>query len=132
MKNGIQLSEKHGVNPSMNKCFWCGEVKELILFGRMKGDKEAPREVVMNLEPCEKCKKMFAQGVLMVEVTKDGSRFNNSPRFGIKSSEGGVFYPTGRFCVLKEGATKYPKGSSVLTDIKTMDMILSENKEEKK
>ena len=42
MSKGIKLSPKHGVNPSMDLCFWCGQPKGLILCGRMhekKGDR---------------------------------------------------------------------------------------------
>ena len=32
---GIKLSPKHGLNPSMDLCFWCGEPKGVILCGHM-------------------------------------------------------------------------------------------------
>ena len=51
----IPISPKHGVNPSLGLCFYCTKPKEVILFGRMKEDAEAPRQVVSNMDPCDKC-----------------------------------------------------------------------------
>ena len=40
----IKVSEKHGVNPSMEVCFICGQdTGAILLLGRLPGDKEAPR-----------------------------------------------------------------------------------------
>ena len=55
---GIYMSEAHGVNPSMEVCFWCGKNKGVVLFGKLKGDKKAPRECAFNYEPCDKCKEL--------------------------------------------------------------------------
>jgi hypothetical protein len=79
---GIRLSEKHGVNPSMSICFFCGKEKnELILPGRLKGDREAPRKAVWNYEPCDECRKLMKEGV-MVCIVKDGSNPENPFRTG--------------------------------------------------
>lgn len=63
----IKLSQKYGVNPAMNICFFCGETKELLLLGRLPGDEKAPREVCTNLEPCDVCKEKFKEGILIIE-----------------------------------------------------------------
>jgi hypothetical protein len=88
MGKGIRISEKHGVNPSMSRCIICGEAgNEIILFGRLPGDAEAPRlGPVTSFEPCEKCRKQYLDvGVLLIEI--DGK-------------------PTGRIAVLKDEAFK--------------------------
>ena len=64
----IKLSKKHGLNPTMNVCFYCGETKELLLLGRLKNDEEAPRTVCTDLEPCDNCKEKFQEGILLIEV----------------------------------------------------------------
>jgi len=92
MSKGIKISEKHGVNPSLEQCFFCGEPKGIILFGRLKEDAEAPREVCLNHEPCDKCKGYMEQGVMLVSV-KDGSDRKNPCR-------------TGAIAVIKEEAVK--------------------------
>jgi len=79
---GIKLSKKHGVNPSMSICFFCGKEKnEIVLPGKLKGDAEAPRKAVWNYEPCDECKKYMSEGV-MVCVVKDGSSPKNPYRTG--------------------------------------------------
>ncbi len=65
----ITISEKHGLNPSISLCFYCGKEKnELVLPGRLKGDIEAPRKAVWSMEPCDDCKKYMAEGVLLCVV----------------------------------------------------------------
>jgi len=81
----------------MDICFFCGEAKGIALFGKMKGDAEAPREVLLNYEPCDKCKKLMAQGTTIIEVVTD-SNGNMEIQEGI--------YPTGRWCVMRSAAAK--------------------------
>ena len=70
--SGIRISPKHGVNPSMSRCYFCGgEKNELILTGMLPGDAEAPREAVWNTEPCDQCKEYMKQGVIIISV-RDG------------------------------------------------------------
>ena len=132
MSKGITLSPKHGVNPSMDLCFWCGQPKGIILCGRMhekKGDRtdvEAPKGMVMNLEPCDKCKENFSLGVQIIEVTDDGSKFNNDLTFAIKAEDNKVKWPTGRFVVMKAESIKGGKpGMRMLCDTATMDKIFA-------
>lgn len=86
--SSIRVSEKHGVNPSLEQCFVCGEAKGVVLFGRMKGDAEAPRQVCMDKEPCDKCKEHMTMGVILISV-KEGTDMDNP-------------YRTGGWCVVKE------------------------------
>ena len=66
-KDEILLSPKHGLNPSMQLCFYCGECKGIALMGKLKDDKEAPRECVTDLEPCDKCKEKYKEYSLIIE-----------------------------------------------------------------
>lgn len=81
MPRPITLSEKHGVNPSIIQCFFCLESKGIALCGRLPGDKEAPREVCVDKEPCDKCKKHMESGVMMISV-RDGESGDNPYRTG--------------------------------------------------
>ena len=65
----IKLSPNHGVNPSLDMCFWCGESKGILLLGQLENDVEAPREMLTSYEPCDKCAELFTQGVHIIEVT---------------------------------------------------------------
>jgi hypothetical protein len=96
--SGIVLSPKHGVNPSMSQCFWCGECEEIILFGRLKEDAEAPRIVCMGYEPCTKCAEQFKQGVQVIEVTTIAEPKDQVPI--ALDDKGNNTYPTGRMVVI--------------------------------
>lgn len=70
--SGIRVSPQHGVNPTVFKCFYClGGKNELGLLGMLPGDVEAPREMIYDMEPCDKCKDLMQQGVIVISV-KDG------------------------------------------------------------
>lgn len=126
MSKGIRISEKYGLNPSITTCFWCGKDVGVALFGRTKGDVEAPKRICLDLEPCDECQKRFAEGVHFIEVTPDGSRYGNSPKFAFRpEGEAIPMYPTGRFAVVKATAVKDGKpGMKFLCDKEAMDKIL--------
>ncbi len=89
----IRVSEKHGVNPSMGVCFFCGEDDgTIILPGRLEGDKEAPRRAVWSHEPCPTCKDYMKQGVILISVRADPDADVTNP------------YRTGGFVVMKDEA----------------------------
>jgi len=99
MAKNIKLSEKHGVNPSLDICFWCGTPKGVALFGKLRDDKEAPREVVTGYDPCDECKKNMAMGITFIEASSDHGY-------------------TGRWWVLKEEAVRgFIKDKSLLDDV---------------
>lgn len=71
---GITLSEKHGINPSLMLCPYCGKETGIALFGKLKGDEEAPKNIIGN-DLCGECKEKVENGfVLIIEArqTKDG------------------------------------------------------------
>lgn len=114
MSKSIKLSPKHGLNPCIPVCFFCGEEKkEIALFGHI-GDKrkgedyEAPMKAVLDFEPCEKCREQFSRGVLLIEVT-------TTPEYiGMPIAENA--YPTGRYVVVKPEALNgdFKAGSKAL------------------
>lgn len=55
----IKFSPKHGLNPTIPVCFFCGQQKNEIAFmGRLAGDAEAPRNLILDYEPCDHCSDM--------------------------------------------------------------------------
>lgn len=97
-KDGIRISEKHGVNPTLGVCAWCGEeTGEIAMLGYLPGDVEAPKHTVLSYAPCEECKKKWEQGVAIIEVSRR-PRHENQPEI----VEGA--YPTGRLAVIDEKA----------------------------
>ena len=127
---GIPISKKHGLNPSCALCFFCGEEKEVVLFGRLKGDVKAPCEVLMDYEPCNKCKEIFKQGSLLLEVDVKPIT-DNQP--AIKQEENQKLYPTGRFNLIKKEACEQIFGrifEKALIDVPTWNMIFANPNQE--
>lgn len=90
----IQLSKKHGLNPSLGVCFVCGEDDgTVVLPGQLKGDAEAPRRAVWTREPCPTCKGWMAKGIVFLSV-REGEHGENP-------------YRTGKLAVLKEEAVSH-------------------------
>ena len=133
---GIKLSKKHGVNPSMCQCFFCGEVKAIALMGQLIGEKgedlEAPRMCVMDYEPCDKCIENMKLGVTLIEVTTTQPTDNRPPM----TAQGGTqVYPTGRYLVLKEEAVNrifnmsLEKGQKIFIDPETYKLLMNGKEE---
>jgi len=89
MNKSIKLHPKYGLNPSMNQCYVCGEADSILLLGRAYKE-EAPRMVCIDKEPCDKCKELTKQGIIIIGV-RDGEKGENP-------------YRTGEFFVIKESA----------------------------
>lgn len=114
-KGDIKLSKEHGVNPTIPICFWCGEQKnEIALMGHIgdyrKGeDFEAPKNMVLDYEPCDKCKAEWEQGVAIIEVS-------GSPLAPGQPAIAEGAWPTGKMVVVREEALNgdFPKGSKAL------------------
>lgn len=127
----IPLSPKHGLNPTIPICFWCGEEKnEIALMGRIgdarKGeDFEAPMHAVLDYEPCDKCREKMSLGFTMIEAT-------HTPNSTTKVQMQPGVYPTGRYAVIKKEAarrlfspqTDLSKGKAFV-DSALFDLILS-------
>lgn len=92
--SGIKISPKYGVNPTIPVCFWCGKPKnEIALMGHMKGDIEAPKNMVLDYVPCEECQNRMAMGVAVLEASDHPNTEGQPPM------QKGV-YPTSRFVVV--------------------------------
>ena len=106
----VVLDPTHGVNPSTACCFFCNEAKVLVLWGRLTQkqrtsfeeagvplgqDGGAPRNIMLDHEPCGRCKEYMKQGVILISVREPipGDDPNNP-------------YRTGRWVVIKEEAIR--------------------------
>ena len=128
----IKLSPKHGVNPTIPICAWCGEQKnEIALLGqigdRRKGeDLEAPRNVVLDYEPCEHCKEQWSMGVAVLEATTVRP---NPYRPPIQKQGDTEIYPTMRFVVIKPEAAErlfngqFSAGQKILLEDEAFEKI---------
>lgn len=68
-KDSIKVSDKYGVNPTLGQCFYCGDEDGTIgLMGKLKGDMEAPRKLVLTMDPCPSCKDWMSKGIILIEI----------------------------------------------------------------
>ena len=89
MSGSIRLHEKHGLNPTIPTCFWCGKDKnEIALLGAAYPG-QAPMHMVIDRVPCGNCTADMAKGITLVEATG-----RSDPQ------------PTGTWCVITEDAAK--------------------------
>lgn len=63
----IKVSNKHGLNPSINHCFICNKDINIALFGYIKGDKEAPKHCCTG-DLCDDCKEKLKTHVAIIEM----------------------------------------------------------------
>lgn len=123
----IRLSKKHGLNPTIPICFFCGEHKnEIALMGELKGDIEAPKNLLLDYEPCDKCKKKFKEGVLIIEATQYPNVKNQPP---IQKDA----YPTGRYILVKPEVFKEPynkAGTTALMHLSDYEKLIIGSKKE--
>lgn len=87
MSGSIRLHPKHGLNPTMPQCYWCGEdTGEIALLGAAyKG--EAPRHMVISKEPCLKCQSNWAQGIVLFEGNQSGGDMDLTGRWVVMKEE---------------------------------------------
>ena len=69
MSKNITISPKHGFNPSIVVCPVCKKDTSIAIFGRLKDDAEAPRQIEGEL--CDECKKKY---ITIVEVESEANR----------------------------------------------------------
>jgi len=94
MSKSIRPSPKHGVNPSLDQCFYCLKDKGVILFGRIQGDNEAPKRVCLDRAPCNECAELMRKGIILISVDEARSTDQSNP------------YRTGGWVVVKEDFVK--------------------------
>jgi hypothetical protein len=139
MSKGIKLSSKYGVNPCIPVCFFCGKEKnELLLLGKIgkRGeDIEAPKEAVFDYEPCEACKKLIGDNVLVIGAEPQTD-------MNILPIQKGLT-PTGSWCVMTEEAVgrvfqlndddkkAVSLHKKLLVDGKILEMIIKQHNEAK-
>lgn len=103
MSKAIKVSKKHGINPTIPICFWCGKDKnEIVLLGKLPGDVEAPSHMWVpgDYEPCNECAELRNQGITIVEASKN-------PIYGEGQPPYYGYFPSGRhFIITDDGARR--------------------------
>jgi hypothetical protein len=81
MEDSIRLHPKHGLNPTIPICFFCGRPRnEVVLLGAAYKD-EALMEMCIDKTPCDECKALMKEGVMLISV-KNNSDHENPYRTG--------------------------------------------------
>lgn len=108
---GIQLHPKHGLNPTMTNCYFCGEPSEILLVGiavnqfkkagvHVSKDGRMPHEIgYINTNPCQKCEGYMKQGIMFISI-RDGEE----KEIEQANQEKRIPNPhrTGKICVITE------------------------------
>ena len=102
----IPLHPQFGLNPTIPTCCWCGSPKSEVALLGAKYRQQAPLTIVLDYEPCEKCKARMGQGVTCIEVGS-AEQLKRQPlaRDGAMSTVA----PTGRWVVVAmEAVSRLP------------------------
>jgi hypothetical protein len=118
--SNIRLHPKYGVNPTMPICIICSEpTGEIAMLGASYKE-EAPKYMVIGIEPCEACrKKHLKKGILLVEVERGYVGNSNKEKETI----------TGKLVVLKDEAFKrifnqeLPKSKIAKVEVGLLDKL---------
>jgi hypothetical protein len=127
MKNGIPVSQKYGVNPSVQICFYCKQAIGVALFGKLHAsevkemfgeefvqsspclddpnDVEAPCAVVLSLEPCEDCPVFYPHSKYGVFLIECDERDVEVQEYGLRILKK-IPQPTGNVVVMKDEAIR--------------------------
>lgn len=104
MSGSIKISPKHGANPCIPVCAFCGKEKnEIALLGRLKNDRKAPMSAVLDYNPCEECLANWSQGIALIRVTDVPPVKDAVP---LMEHDGVKLYPTACYTVITVEAAK--------------------------
>jgi hypothetical protein len=85
--SSIRLHPKHGVNPTIPICRWCGkERNEVAMLGAAYRG-EAPRSMVIDNEPCDACKERWSGNVVLFEVRGTQSDYTLTGSYALVNPE---------------------------------------------
>lgn len=101
MKPHVFLHPKHGINPTIAVCAWCGEDRgEVAMLGRSIPG-QALQRTILDYMPCETCKADMQKGIAFIEV--DSAEKLKRPPLAPDGTMS-VVAPTGRWLVLSNEA----------------------------
>ena len=120
--SGIMLHKEHGLNPTMDTCFYCNKPKDILLIGsRVSKFKEAGladetgrmnhQIGVLDMEPCSECAGYIKQGIILISC-KDEDGNENEKEIGNNP------YRTGGWIVIKEEALGRMINKELFEDLK--------------
>lgn len=133
--SGITLHKKYGVNPTMDRCFFCLEHNNIYLVGShtqqfkdaglARPDGEMNMDIgVVDMEPCSKCEGYMKQGIILISI-----REPSASELDYKGNLKGKIpnpYRTGGWVVVNEDAIKRMINSDAMIEyaLKTRWMFI--------
>lgn len=94
------------------KCFFCGDDSEIVLNTRLTprdaANVRAMHQKVAHMEPCNKCKDLMKQGVILltIDVKKSDPNWNRPPSGDERKNWMPNPYRTGGFFVLTDNGIR--------------------------
>lgn len=135
MSDSIRISLKHGLNPCIPICPFCGkERNEIRLLGRLPKDAKAPMNAVFDYTPCDECQENWQKGVPLIRVTTKSPWGEDAVPW--VEQNGVKLYPTGSYSVVTKEAAKRlfdidrEVGSPILIDEKPYDEFIKSAKKQ--
>jgi hypothetical protein len=117
MNDSIRLHPKHGLNPTIPICFYCGKEKnEIALLGAAYRG-EAPMHMVTSVEPCDECKERYVEYTLLVEM----ERVFDNRAYGRKELQQ---KPTGRWIAIRRECLNVEPTPVAFVDTDTMNDLI--------
>lgn len=125
----IPLHKEFGLNPTMPICIICNEEKGTIALLGNKYKGEAPKHMLLDIEPCEKCTKLYLKsGTLLVEVEAD----QHTPTGMVTVIKDSAFKRVFNQEVPKNKITKVEKGILQILQKAQTEVNLHQDEEENK
>lgn len=109
-----------------------GKKNEIALLGQLKGDAEAPRNAVIDYQPCDECLANWSQGVALIRVTDKPIKNDMPP---LTEKDGIKLYPTAQYHVIIPEAAKrlfnidVPAGTPILMEAEAFDKFTNDAKQ---
>lgn len=71
----ITLHPEFGLNPTIPRCFFCGQDKnEIVLVGAASREQMPPTGVCFDKRPCDKCAECMKHGVILISARKAATK----------------------------------------------------------
>lgn len=100
--NSIPVTKESGLNPTMGICYFCGEPDGSIalLGANFKG--EAPKYMVLGIEPCPKCAEEHKGKIFIVGVTSTYDKDFRGLNLGKDKNTGKYIVASGKSLIVNK------------------------------
>lgn len=126
----VRISPKHGANPTIPVCLYCGKEKdEIVICGRInRKDDQMPLNSVIDAIPCENCQELWKNGIVLIRAC-DTKHENMVP---VTAQNNQKVWLDGSTILLREEAaqrmfdTHMVKGDRAYLEDKVFDVLMKQ------